>query len=130
MSVHEEGGKLLCAEAVWLGEAGGGNPHHSSGCTSVSICKVQVSDEWWAWTLGSWGQLATPFLGRLLRSQALPCQKNLGDPPTGKQEEPQDGKTLDAKEESASNHDDLGALILPSKTSVPEAVTVLFCSLF
>lgn len=51
-------------------------------------------------------------------------------PPTGKQEEPQDGKTLDAKEESASNHDDLGALILPSETSVPEAVTVLFCSLF
>lgn len=55
-------------------------------------------------------------------------------PTPGKHEEPQDGKTLDAKEESASNLDDLGALILLPKTSVPnhEAVTAFFaaCSHF
>lgn len=49
-------------------------------------------------------------------------------PTTGKHEEPQDGKTLVAKEESTSSLDDLEAFILFPKTSVPdhEAVTVLF----
>ena len=58
----------------------------------------------------------------------MPRKETRWRPATGKHEEPQGGKTLHTKEGGSSDLDDLGALILLPKTSVPdhEAVTVLF----